>query len=139
MDKLVHFVSTNWILVGAFFLILFFLVKSFLDMKGIISIKPFAAVELINREDAVILDVRLDNEFKDGHIRDSVHIPLGLLSNRLKELDGNQTRPLVVSCRSGNRSRQACSMLRKNGFEKLYLLDGGVMAWQNANLPISKS
>lgn len=139
MDKLSIFVANNWLLVSAFFVILFFLIKSFLDLRGVNSVKPFEAVELINREDAVVLDVRMDDEFKSGHILNSVHIPLGLLGNRLKELEQHQSRPLVISCRSGSRARQASGLLRKHGFEKLYVLDGGVLAWQNANLPLKKN
>ena len=124
MENFSQFLADNMLLVGVFVVILVLLIQSFMDMRGINLVKPAAAVELLNREAAVILDVRLDDEFKGGHIRDSVHIPLGLLGNRLNELEQHQSRPIVVSCRSGSRSRQACSLLRKNGIQKLYVLDG---------------
>lgn len=139
MEKLPEFLANHWMLTSSLVFIIFLLVKSFLDDRGITLLKPQGAVELINRSEALVLDVRSDDEYKDGRILDAVHIPLGLLGNRLQELDKFRGRPIVVSCRSGSRSRQACAMLKKSGFDQLYVLDGGVMAWQNANLPLLKS
>ena len=87
---------------------------------------------------AVVLDVREDNEYLKGHIINSVHIPLSYLSNRIGELDKHKDKPIIVSCRSGQRSGQACAMLKKQGFENVYNLSGGMMAWQNDNLPVTK-
>lgn len=138
MEKIPEFLANHLVLTTALVFILFMLVKSFLDNRGISLLKPQGAVELINRSNALVLDVRSDDEFKDGRILDSLHIPLGLLGDRLQELDKHRDRPILVSCRSGNRARAACSILKKGGFEQLYVLDGGVLAWQNANLPLQK-
>ncbi|NOT17231.1 MAG: rhodanese-like domain-containing protein [Sulfuriferula sp.] len=93
------------------------------------------AVRLINHENALILDVREANEFSSGHIANAKHIPGGQLANSLKTLEKHKDQTIVVNCRSGARSAMACGVLRKNGFTKVYNLKGGIVAWQNANLP----
>jgi len=138
MDQLIEFSGNNILLVAALFVVIALLAKSFLDSRGINAIKPIRAVELINRDNAVVLDVRMDDEFKSGHILNSKHIPLGLLSNQIKDLEHHRDQPIVISCRSGSRARSASSMLRRAGFAKLYVLDGGITAWQNASLPLQR-
>ena len=106
-------------------------------LHGYENADPLAAVQLMNREDAVVVDVRGDDEFREGHIADAIHIPLPALASRAGELEKYKDRPLILGCRSGSRSAGACGILSKQGFEKLYNLSGGMMAWQNANLPVA--
>ena len=89
-------------------------------------------------EDAVVLDVRSIAEFKDGHIVNSVNIPLNGLGNNIKQLEKHRNKPIIAVCRSGSRSGAACSLLRKNGFENVKNLRGGIMAWESANLPVKR-
>lgn len=96
------------------------------------------AVQLINRRDALILDVRDAAEFASGHIANARHIPVTEIEQRLKELDKFKERPVIVSCRSGNRSIAACGVLRKNGFAEVFSLKGGILSWQQAGMPIEK-
>ncbi|MFA5529271.1 MAG: rhodanese-like domain-containing protein [Thiohalomonadaceae bacterium] len=107
-------------------------------ISGFNDLTPAEAVQLINHENALVLDVREDNEYRDGHIVDSRHIPLGALRKRMEELAAYKDTPVVVSCRSGHRSASACGLLKKGGFNRLYNLRGGMIAWQNAGLPVSK-
>lgn len=102
------------------------------------SVSPMQATLLINRDEAVVLDVREQAEFSDGHIPNARFIPLGQVTKRMAELDKFRDKSIVVVCRSGNRSANACSMLRKGGFEKVLNLSGGMMAWEQANLPVTK-
>ena len=96
------------------------------------------AVQLINRRDAVVLDVRDAAEYASGHIPNSRHIPAGELGQRLKELEKLKSRPIVISDRSGNRAAATCALLKKNGFQEVFPLKGGVLGWQQAALPIEK-
>lgn len=96
------------------------------------------AVKLMNNDESLVLDVRDDNEVREGKIQGSKHIPLGQLSNRMIELEKSKEKPILVYCRSGNRSSQACTTLTKNGFANVTNLAGGFMAWQSANLPVVK-
>lgn len=102
------------------------------------GVSPAQATQLINREDAIVIDVREPNEWAQGHIPNARHIPLAQLESRLAELEKHKERTIVVNCRSGNRSGSACGKLRKAGFTKVFNLQGGILAWEQAGLPVSK-
>ena len=140
MEQLIEFTTNHIILTSAFFALLVLLMMDLFSasLRGYQSATPSDATQLINREDALVLDIREDNEYHSGHIVNSVHIPLGHLDKRITELEKHKAKPIIVGCRSGSRSARACSMLKKQGFEHIYNLKGGIMAWQHANLPITK-
>jgi rhodanese-related sulfurtransferase len=101
-------------------------------------IGPAEATQLINREDAYILDVREAGEYAAGHLPEAKNIPTGKLVERVAELEKFKDKPIIVCCASGIRSNKACDELKKLGFEKLYSLSGGVDAWVGAGYPIKK-
>jgi rhodanese-related sulfurtransferase len=140
MPQLLEFAINHWDLFLALAIILLMMFGGGLGgrLRGYKQIEPLEAVQLLNHEAPVLLDVREDSEYKDGHIIDTLHIPLGKLDGRLDELEKYREKPIIVSCRSGHRSSHACAKLRKKGFETVYNLKGGVMAWQNAGLPLQK-
>ena len=140
MDQLITFTSNNTILVLSIIIVSFMLLNNLFGEKGrgYTSISPVESTQMINRDDALVLDVREMKEYSEGHILDSVHIPLTNLKTRMSEIEKHKTKKVIVACRSGHRSSHACANLRKNGFEQVYNLRGGVMAWQNANLPLIK-
>jgi rhodanese-related sulfurtransferase len=96
------------------------------------------ATRLINREEAVILDVRESAEFDAGHLPEARHLPLKELESRFSELASLKEKPLLVVCAAGARAGQACARLEKQGFTRLHVLEGGVDAWQRAGLPLIK-
>lgn len=102
------------------------------------SLNPGEATLLINREDAHIVDVREVEEFATGHLPEAKNIPLGKLAERIGELEKFKDKPIIVCCAAGMRSNKACGELKKQGFEKLYNLAGGVDAWVGAGYPIKK-
>lgn len=140
MDKYMQFLAGHYVLSGAWIVVAGMIIYSFIGarLRGFSTINPAGATQLINREEAIILDVREDNEYRDGHIVNSVHIPVGYLNDRLKELEKYKSKPIIVGCRSGQRSSQACAILKKQGFDSVYNLSGGIMAWKNDNLPLTK-
>ena len=103
------------------------------------EVGTFEAVQLINRRDAVVLDVRDTGDYNAGHIANARHIPEGQVAERLKELEKYKSRPIVVSCRTGTRAPVVTGMLRKSGFAEAVALRGGVTAWQQASLPLEKA
>ncbi|MFA5081924.1 MAG: rhodanese-like domain-containing protein [Hydrogenophilaceae bacterium] len=107
-------------------------------LSGIKQVGPQEAVMLFNHEDALVLDVRENSEYADGHITKSRHIPLGQLKNQLTSLEKYKAKPVVVVCRTGSRSGHACGVLRKAGFENVSNLAGGISAWEQAGLPKEK-
>ncbi|MDO8206394.1 MAG: rhodanese-like domain-containing protein [Gallionella sp.] len=107
-------------------------------VRGIKDVDTNAALQLINHKNAIVLDVREPDEYKSGHLLNAQLIPLGKLNERIGELAKYKDKPVVVVCRSGNRSGTACVTLGKQGFTQAYNLTGGMMAWQKANLPTQK-
>ena len=96
------------------------------------------ATQLINREDAHVVDVREPAEFAAGHLPDAVNIPVGKLAERVGELDDFKDKPIILCCASGMRSNKACAELKKHGFARLFNLAGGVDAWVAAGYPLKK-
>ena len=103
------------------------------------EVGPVEAVQLINRRDAVVLDVRDAAEYKAGHITNARHIPEGEIDSRIKELEKVKAKPIIVSCARGNRSMNVANRLRALGFGEVVSLRGGLAAWQQANMPLEKS
>ncbi len=106
--------------------------------RGLKKLSPMDATQLINHEDAVVLDVRSDGEFKQGHIINAVNIPQKTLEEQLSKLEKYRDRPIITACRNGQIALGVGNRLRKQGFEKVYNLAGGLMAWEGANLPLVK-
>lgn len=136
-----EFVKSNALLIGlalgsAIMLLLPMFKKG---ASGVPSVTPAEAVNLINRNNALVLDVRDDAEFADGHIADALHIPVSELPNRLNELKKYKVKAILVNCQRGGRSAKACDILRKAEFTQVHNLHGGLDAWHQAKLPLIKS
>ncbi|OYW37541.1 MAG: hypothetical protein B7Z35_09700 [Hydrogenophilales bacterium 12-61-10] len=134
-----QFLHDNWMLASLALASGAMLTWSFIGSKlsGVEQADTLKATRLYN-DDALVLDVREDKEFAAGHIPKAKHIPLGQLSKRINELDKFKSKPVLVTCRSGQRSARACGMLKKAGFETVYNQAGGIIAWERANLPVTK-
>jgi len=102
------------------------------------SVTTLEATQLINRQDALVLDVREQAEFAQSHILNARWLPLSQLEARAGEIEKFKDKPLIVYCASGNRSSTAVSVLTKRGFSKVVNLAGGFVAWQQAGLPVQK-
>ena len=98
-----------------------------------------AAVLLINRQDAAIIDVRDPQEFKAGHIPNARNIPMAQLDERKKELEKLKSKPVLLVCQTGNRSAQVYANFHKQGFVQAVTLAGGMASWQQAGMPVEKS
>jgi len=96
------------------------------------------ATQLINREDALVVDVRDPGEYGAGHILGAKNWPLDHLDERGGEAARRKDKPVIVYCDTGNRAAKAASALRSQGFAKVVLLSGGLGAWQQAGLPVEK-
>ena len=136
MQQLLDFATHNPILVTAFVVLLALLVRSYLVAAAAKNLSNMEAVRLMNQENALLLDVRTAEEFQKAHIANSINIPLGLLESRISEIQNRKDEPVILLCQSGNRSSQAANTLKKHSFEQIYNLSGGMLSWQQANLPI---
>ena len=94
------------------------------------------ATHLINREDALVVDVREPGEYGAGHILGAKNVPLSRLDDG--ELAKRKDRPVIVYCDGGERAGKAISVLKKQGFARVVNLSGGIKAWQQAGLPVEK-
>ncbi len=104
------------------------------EISGIISITPAEVYEIItDNEDYVILDVRTQDEYNEGHLDKALLIPVDELEGRIDELDKNN--PIIVYCRSGARSNRAANILIENGFSEVYDM-GGILDWQEEGFPV---
>lgn len=105
---------------------------------GADSVSAADAVQLINRERAVLVDVREPDEYAAGHVVNSKSVPLAALEAS-RDLPKNKALPLVVVCATGARASRAVPVLKKLGFANVHALNGGLTAWRAANLPVEKT
>lgn len=97
---------------------------------------PATVNQLRDRADVLLIDVREQAEYNEGHIPGITLIPMGEIPGRLAEIPKDKT--VVVTCRSGNRSSQVASYLQQQGFTNIHDLQGGIVAWQQAGLPVER-
>jgi rhodanese-related sulfurtransferase len=135
-----QFLENNVLTVSITFISGYMLFWSFYGnrLRGIQEVDSQGAMTLINRQNALVLDVREQGEYDAGHIINSRLIPTGQLKERIGELEKYREHHIVVVCRSGGRATGATAFLNKQGFAKAQLLVGGVMAWQKSNLPLQR-
>lgn len=140
MDRIPDFAVNHPFLIAALVALAFMLIRNELSVRfrKWQAVGPFEATKLLNHEDALLLDIRPVGEFSQGHIVNCKHLPMSELSNRLGELDKYRDKPVVAYCRSGSRSTAACDLLSKQGFNQVFNLKGGILAWENANLPVTR-
>jgi len=103
------------------------------------GVTPDVAVQLINRERAVVVDVSESDEFAAGHIVGARNVPVGQLQQRLPEVVKNKALPLILVCASGARAQRCLGTAKSLGYEKAVVLGGGLRAWKDANLPVERS
>ena len=137
MSQLIEFAGNHFILASAFFFIVALLIVTLLQDGGTRAVPPIQAVQMLNREDAVVLDIRDVASFDAGHIINARHIPGEELKTRAEELKKFKDRPIVVYCEKGASSGKALRELSKAGFEKTHSLKGGIAAWRADNLPLT--
>jgi rhodanese-related sulfurtransferase len=135
----VKFILDNWMLIAVALSSGFFLLLPVVQDAAGSGMSPTQAVQCMNREKGVVIDVCGDDEFAAGHISGAVHVPLDQLENRLATVAKNKSTPLIMVCASGARSKRAQAVAQKLGYEKVHSLQGGLKAWKEANLPVTKA
>lgn len=137
MERFFDFVGNHPILVGVFLLLLVLFIRNE-TRRGGRSVSPQQLVDMVNRNDAVVLDIRDRKEFQAGHIVDAINVPYANLESRLDELKKHSDKPVVVVCKMGQNAGAAGTLLRKKGFDDVSRLTGGIAEWRNQNLPVVK-
>jgi rhodanese-related sulfurtransferase len=139
MDQFMQFIINHWLLFVALIaiigLILFEETKG--SARGIVQISPQQATHLINHDNAVVVDVRDASSFQNGHLIDAINITD--IANNIKKLTKYKNKPIILICQIGQISSKAGVILKKQGFDKVYFLSGGITAWQKADFPVVKT
>mgnify|MGYP003994344753 CR=1 FL=1 len=137
MEQFFEFIGNHFILVSMFvFLLIAFFINE--GKQGGAAISTSNLVTLVNREDAVIVDVRDGKEYRAGHIAGALNIPHSAMDTRLGELEAYRERPLVLVCKMGQHSGSVGKKLKAEGFENVRRLSGGMAEWSASNLPVVK-
>ncbi|MCR9187570.1 rhodanese-like domain-containing protein [Marinobacter salsuginis] len=137
MDRLFEFVVNHYILVSLFvaFLVAILILES---RRGGAKISAQGAVNLINKDEAVVVDIRDRKEFGEGRITGSINIPLNSLKSRVGELSKFKNKQIIVADKMGQHSAMAVKQLNAEGFSNVVRLNGGVADWKASNLPLVK-
>lgn len=141
MEHLPEFIANHLflfsLLIGILSLLLWNLFGT--AVSGIREIGPAEVTRLINHEKAVVLDIRDEEEFGQGHILNAMNIPAVNLVDEDKNLTRHKDKPLILTCKQGADSIRAARLIKQKGFEKIYSLKGGVQAWRDAKLPLVRN
>jgi rhodanese-related sulfurtransferase len=139
-EQLFEFISNHWMMAAALFVVTILLIQDIIDSatRKHKTVSPSEAVVIMNDDQTIVVDVREPPEFAEGHIEGARNIPLGKLDERVGELESHKNKPIVVNCQSGTRSLAAGKKLTTLGFTQVYEMKGGIFAWKDQNLPMTK-
>ncbi|MFT7288076.1 MAG: rhodanese-related sulfurtransferase [Halieaceae bacterium] len=139
MELILEFATQQWILIAAMLVTVGMLV-AYEGRKSGPAVSPQQAINLINREGGLFVDLRDVAAFKQGHIVDALHIPLAKLEERSSELANWKDKPVVLVCNMGQQAGAASKQLRAAGYTQVHKMAGGMSEWSNLQLPlVSKS
>ena len=134
-----NFIADNWMLITIALSSGFFLLLPVMQGAATSGLSPTEAVQCMNREKGVVVDVCGRDEYAQGHIKGALNVPLDQLEANLGQAVKNKSTPLILSCASGMRSKRAQAIAQKLGYEQVHSLQGGLKAWKEANLPVTKA
>lgn len=136
-----QFVIQYWYLWTLFFALLALVVwfEGRTVVGGVVKLDAADLVNLMNHDNATVIDMRDEKTYKEGHVVGAVNIPAAEIASKTKKLQKFKTKPVAVICGNGQSSMKIAQNLKKEGFEKLYSLRGGMATWKSASLPVEKS
>ncbi len=140
MNELIQFsqnhieLSAAWFVVASALLFVQFRVMA----TGPKAISTQMLTNLVNREEAVVVDIRGANDFNKGHIHGALNIPLSKIKESTESLEKYKNKPIIMVCANGISVAAACSILTKSGMERVFKLQGGMGSWTGDNLPVVK-
>ena len=140
MQDILSFLQYHWLLSAALIIIfLFLMILEFAKIRrGSNRLSPAQVTQLINHENAAIIDVRSPDMYVTGHVISSLSMPTRELNDKIKRIEKFKAQPVIIVCATGVESTQAQSLLEKNGFLRTYVLEGGIRAWKAADMPLVK-
>jgi rhodanese-related sulfurtransferase len=142
MDRYLEFILNHYILSLALSVVTYLLIQELFDTatKKFGAVSPLLAVAKMNDAETLVIDVREPEEFLKGHIEGSISTPLGNLAAHLSTIETHKDKPVLIACQNGTRSASAGKLLTKAGFQQVFVITGGMMAWEtDYKLPIKSS
>ncbi|TQV88867.1 rhodanese-like domain-containing protein [Aliikangiella coralliicola] len=141
MNDFIQFAINHWELSGAWLVVAILLLSLQIKIMahGPKSVTTQMLTNYVNRDDAVVVDIRGQADFNKGHIQGAVNVPLSKIKESAKDLEKYKDRPIIMVCANGIQVSGACQTLQKAGFERLHKLTGGMASWVGDNLPVVKS
>jgi rhodanese-related sulfurtransferase len=138
MENIPEFIANHLFLFSLMIGILALLLWNFFghSFSGVAELTPMEATRKMNHEKAIMLDMRPVKDFAEGHILNSLNIPVEKLSEQQNDLTKYKDRPLILCCRIETDSIRAARFLKQQGFDQLYCLKGGLQTWRSASLPL---
>jgi len=134
MALFLEFAAQQWFLIAALLVVIGMLIAHE-TRKGGPALSPQQAINLVNSEGGVFVDLRDAKAFQQGHIVDARHIPMAKLTERSGELQPYRDKPLILVCNVGQQAGTASRQLKEAGFSKVYKMAGGMMEWSSQQLP----
>lgn len=140
MERLLEFTVNHPFLIALFVAILALLLWNLFSdrLSGVKPLTPAELTRLLNHEDAVLLDIRSKAEFDKGHILNARNIPAAQIDQKLEQLKSESDQPFILCCNSGMDSQRVARRLLMQGFPRVHTLKGGMHAWRNDALPLTK-
>ncbi len=139
MERFFEFILNHYIYSLALAVVTYLLIQELFDtaFKKYSSITPLLAVVKMNESDTLIIDVREAPDFVQSHIENAVNTPLSKLNEYLKKITDHKNKPVLIACQNGTRSLSAAKLLTKEGFEQVFVINGGMDAWvEDYKLPV---
>ena len=137
VEQIFNFVTNHYILVGCFvFLLVAFVINE--GKQGGAAITPSNLVNLVNREGAMLVDIRDTKDYSSGHIAGAVSMPVSSIDARIGELESHKDQPVVLVCKMGQHASATGRKLKALGFENVRRLSGGMSEWTASSLPVVK-
>ncbi|MEH6515727.1 MAG: rhodanese-like domain-containing protein [Halioglobus sp.] len=137
MELFIEFLTQQWLLAAGLLATLGMLFFHETRKSGP-SLSPQQAINMVNGQEGVFLDLRDAGAFKEGHVVGALNIPATKLTSRLGELEKYKSNPIVLVCKMGQQSAAAGKQLKAGGFEQVFKMSGGMMEWSNLQLPTVK-
>lgn len=139
MQEVLQFAAHHWLLCGLFIILLVLLMIEEARSKGLMGqLSPPDLVQLINHESVAVIDIRNREAFQSGHIVGAINISQSDLEKDPSKLNKYKGRNLVIVCETGQKAGGIAVKLKKQGFENVHALSGGIHAWKSANMPLVK-
>ena len=138
IERILQFIGNHWMLSSGIFIVSLLLVQDLFEAlpRKYKTATPARAVELLNLDGTISIDVRDPQEYAKGHIEGALQITVARLKEKIFELEPHKNSPILVYCQQGTRSKEACKQLVNEGFTQVYYLGGGLLTWQEQKLPL---